>query len=156
MLFCFFFVFFLLISSAFETDVNECEVYGTCPQECKNTKGSYECFCAEGFLSFGDPHGTECAAQGKSSPVTYRRQVLWNDSLPEDIKCTSTSEQETHQFCSCQTTFASVVSISPLRSTQTMWTTLSTSKPWTTYGIPRDKDSVRNLLPIESCSEYVK
>ncbi|KAL7385074.1 hypothetical protein ABVT39_014795 [Epinephelus coioides] len=45
-------------------DVNECEVYGTCPQECKNTKGSYECFCAEGFHSFGEPHGTECAAQG--------------------------------------------------------------------------------------------
>ncbi|KAM7407483.1 hypothetical protein PAMA_003284 [Pampus argenteus] len=45
-------------------DVNECEVYGTCPQECKNTKGSYECFCAEGFVSFGEPHGTECAAQG--------------------------------------------------------------------------------------------
>lgn len=47
------------------TDVNECEVYGTCPQDCKNTKGSYECFCAEGFLSVGEPHGTECAAQGK-------------------------------------------------------------------------------------------
>nr|XP_046260892.1 low-density lipoprotein receptor-related protein 2a isoform X2 [Scatophagus argus] len=45
-------------------DVNECEVYSTCPQECKNTKGSYECFCAEGFLSYGEPHGTECAAQG--------------------------------------------------------------------------------------------
>ncbi|CAB1435033.1 unnamed protein product, partial [Pleuronectes platessa] len=45
-------------------DVNECEVYGTCPQECQNTKGSYECFCAEGFQSFGEPHGTECAAQG--------------------------------------------------------------------------------------------
>ncbi|XP_035811393.2 low-density lipoprotein receptor-related protein 2a isoform X1 [Amphiprion ocellaris] len=45
-------------------DVNECEVYGTCPQDCKNTKGSYECFCADGFLSFGEPHGTECAAQG--------------------------------------------------------------------------------------------
>uniref|UniRef100_A0A3Q4H6C5 Low-density lipoprotein receptor-related protein 2 n=1 Tax=Neolamprologus brichardi TaxID=32507 RepID=A0A3Q4H6C5_NEOBR len=45
-------------------DVNECEVYGTCPQDCKNTKGSYECFCADGFLSYGEPHGTECAAQG--------------------------------------------------------------------------------------------
>lgn len=48
-------------------DVNECEVYGTCPQECKNTKGSYECFCAKGFVSFGEPHGTECAAQGKKN-----------------------------------------------------------------------------------------
>ncbi|CAG5865572.1 unnamed protein product [Menidia menidia] len=45
-------------------DVDECEVHGICPQDCKNTKGSYECFCAEGFLSFGEPHGTECAAQG--------------------------------------------------------------------------------------------
>lgn len=54
-----------IVLSFSTTDVNECEVYGTCPQECKNTKGSYECFCAEGFVSFGEPHGTECAAQGK-------------------------------------------------------------------------------------------
>lgn len=46
--------------------MNECEVYSTCPQECKNTKGSYECFCAEGFLPFGELHGTECAAQGET------------------------------------------------------------------------------------------
>ncbi|MCI4378616.1 hypothetical protein PGIGA_G00218010, partial [Pangasianodon gigas] len=45
-------------------DVNECELYGTCPQLCKNTKGSYECFCAEGFRSVGPQHGTECAAEG--------------------------------------------------------------------------------------------
>lgn len=55
---------------SFITDINECEVYGTCPQECKNTKGSYECFCAEGFDSFGEPRGTECAAQGKGSAFT--------------------------------------------------------------------------------------
>lgn len=54
-------------------DVNECEVYGTCPQECKNTKGSYECFCADGFLSVGEPHGAECAAQGESSTVHTHR-----------------------------------------------------------------------------------
>ncbi|KAI4873047.1 hypothetical protein NFI96_006125 [Prochilodus magdalenae] len=45
-------------------DVNECEVYGTCPQLCRNTKGSYECFCAEGFHSVGLQQGLECAAQG--------------------------------------------------------------------------------------------
>lgn len=72
------FVSFLLIVLLLPTDVNECEVFGTCPQQCKNTKGSYECFCAEGFRSFGEPHGTECAAQGKNSPtgVTYRRKSL--------------------------------------------------------------------------------
>ncbi|XP_014344907.1 low-density lipoprotein receptor-related protein 2a [Latimeria chalumnae] len=45
-------------------DINECEIYGKCPQECKNSKGSYECFCAEGFTSVGDQHATECAANG--------------------------------------------------------------------------------------------
>uniref|UniRef100_UPI003D9CB815 low-density lipoprotein receptor-related protein 2a precursor n=1 Tax=Danio rerio TaxID=7955 RepID=UPI003D9CB815 len=45
-------------------DVDECEIYGTCPQLCKNTKGSYECFCAEGFRSVGEQPGVECAAEG--------------------------------------------------------------------------------------------
>ncbi|KAI1884876.1 hypothetical protein AGOR_G00214380, partial [Albula goreensis] len=45
-------------------DVNECEVYGTCPQSCRNSKGSYECFCSQGFRSVGEQHGVECAAQG--------------------------------------------------------------------------------------------
>ncbi|MED6276189.1 Low-density lipoprotein receptor- protein 2 [Characodon lateralis] len=57
-------------------DVNECEVFGTCPQDCRNTKGSYECFCADGFKSFGEPHGTECAAQG-NPPVLL---------LPDNIR----------------------------------------------------------------------
>uniref|UniRef100_A0A8B9LU25 Low-density lipoprotein receptor-related protein 2 n=1 Tax=Astyanax mexicanus TaxID=7994 RepID=A0A8B9LU25_ASTMX len=45
-------------------DVNECDVYGTCPQLCRNTKGSYECSCAEGFRSVGLQQGMECAAEG--------------------------------------------------------------------------------------------
>ncbi|XP_073701234.1 low-density lipoprotein receptor-related protein 2a [Garra rufa] len=45
-------------------DVNECEIYGMCPQLCKNSKGSYECFCAEGFRSVGEQPGVECAAEG--------------------------------------------------------------------------------------------
>uniref|UniRef100_A0A0S7EG31 LRP2 n=1 Tax=Poeciliopsis prolifica TaxID=188132 RepID=A0A0S7EG31_9TELE len=57
-------------------DVNECEIFGTCPQDCRNSKGSYECFCAEGFVSFGELHGTECAAQG-NPPVLL---------LPDNIR----------------------------------------------------------------------
>lgn len=61
--------------------MNECEVYDTCPQECKNTKGSYECFCADGFLSFGEPRGTECAAQGKSSASIRTGSFVTNVSF---------------------------------------------------------------------------
>ncbi|KAG8559732.1 hypothetical protein GDO81_017431 [Engystomops pustulosus] len=45
-------------------DINECAIYGTCPQDCMNSKGSYECFCAEGFRSVGDQNGKQCAADG--------------------------------------------------------------------------------------------
>ncbi|XP_019378305.1 PREDICTED: low-density lipoprotein receptor-related protein 2 [Gavialis gangeticus] len=45
-------------------DINECELFGTCPQDCKNSKGSYECFCADGFRSVGDQLGKQCAAIG--------------------------------------------------------------------------------------------
>ncbi|XP_035378717.1 low-density lipoprotein receptor-related protein 2a isoform X1 [Electrophorus electricus] len=45
-------------------DVDECEIYGTCPQLCRNTKGSYECLCADGFRSVGLQRGLECAAEG--------------------------------------------------------------------------------------------
>ncbi|XP_027721928.1 low-density lipoprotein receptor-related protein 2 isoform X3 [Vombatus ursinus] len=45
-------------------DVNECEQFGVCPQDCKNSKGSYECMCADGFRSVGDHEGKQCAADG--------------------------------------------------------------------------------------------
>ncbi|XP_051883463.1 low-density lipoprotein receptor-related protein 2a [Pristis pectinata] len=45
-------------------DVNECEIFGTCPHICKNSKGSYECFCAEGFQPVIGEHETQCAATG--------------------------------------------------------------------------------------------
>ncbi|RXM28137.1 Low-density lipoprotein receptor-related protein 2 [Acipenser ruthenus] len=46
------------------SDIDECAIYGTCPQDCQNSKGNYECFCAEGFRSVGEQHGIECAAPG--------------------------------------------------------------------------------------------
>uniref|UniRef100_A0A9L0IKU4 Low-density lipoprotein receptor-related protein 2 n=1 Tax=Equus asinus TaxID=9793 RepID=A0A9L0IKU4_EQUAS len=45
-------------------DINECEQFGVCPQNCHNTKGSYECSCAQGFKSMGDDYGKRCAADG--------------------------------------------------------------------------------------------
>uniref|UniRef100_A0A672JCA6 Low density lipoprotein receptor-related protein 2b n=1 Tax=Salarias fasciatus TaxID=181472 RepID=A0A672JCA6_SALFA len=55
-------------------DINECEVFGTCPQLCKNTKGSYECDCAPGYRKVGD--GTMCEAEG-ATPMLL---------LPENIR----------------------------------------------------------------------
>lgn len=46
-------------------DINECEVYGTCPQACKNTKGSYDCECAPGYRKVGN--GNMCEAEGEST-----------------------------------------------------------------------------------------
>uniref|UniRef100_A0A8C4QIE6 Low-density lipoprotein receptor-related protein 2 n=1 Tax=Eptatretus burgeri TaxID=7764 RepID=A0A8C4QIE6_EPTBU len=45
-------------------DVNECEVYGTCPQLCENFKGSYRCLCSRGFMPLGSGNDIECAAMG--------------------------------------------------------------------------------------------
>lgn len=47
------------------TDIDECEVYGTCPQACKNTKGSYDCECAPGYRKVGD--GNMCEAEGENN-----------------------------------------------------------------------------------------
>lgn len=55
-------------------DINECEVYGTCPQICKNTKGGYECECAPGYRKVGD--GNMCEAEG-ATPMLL---------LPENIR----------------------------------------------------------------------
>ncbi|KYB26208.1 vitellogenin receptor isoform X1 [Tribolium castaneum] len=30
-------------------DINECEIYGICDQKCKNTPGSFECYCEDNY-----------------------------------------------------------------------------------------------------------
>ncbi|MEQ2184542.1 hypothetical protein GOODEAATRI_009042 [Goodea atripinnis] len=55
-------------------DINECKEYGTCPQVCKNTKGSYDCECASGYRKVGD--GKMCEAEG-AAPLLL---------LPENIR----------------------------------------------------------------------
>ncbi|XP_028331825.1 low-density lipoprotein receptor-related protein 2 [Gouania willdenowi] len=55
-------------------DIDECEVYGTCPQGCKNTKGGYDCECAPGYRKVGN--GNMCEAEG-AAPMLL---------LPENIR----------------------------------------------------------------------
>ena len=38
----------------FCTDIDECELYNDCHQECSNTIGSYQCNCKEGFILNND------------------------------------------------------------------------------------------------------
>eukprot|EP00057_Strongylocentrotus_purpuratus_P026506 XP_011680980.1 PREDICTED: low-density lipoprotein receptor-related protein 1 isoform X3 [Strongylocentrotus purpuratus] len=35
-------------------DINECDIYGTCDQICKNIPGSYSCSCAGGYKEFSE------------------------------------------------------------------------------------------------------
>ncbi|MBN3296498.1 LRP2 protein, partial [Amia calva] len=69
-------------------DINECEIYGTCPQDCKNLKGSYECLCAKGYRKAGE--GTECEAEGPP-PLLL---------LPENLKIRrfNLQTEEYHDF----------------------------------------------------------
>ncbi|XP_063285770.1 low-density lipoprotein receptor-related protein 2 [Pelobates fuscus] len=73
-------------------DVNECEIYRMCPQNCMNSKGSYECFCAAGFRSVGDEEGKQCAAEGNPpllllpDNVRIRRYSLSSEQYSEYIE----------------------------------------------------------------------
>lgn len=66
------------------TDINECEVYGTCPQGCKNTKGSYDCECAPGYRKVGD--GKMCEAEGERT--VFFMKLLLKDA-PLSVMATS-------------------------------------------------------------------
>ncbi len=53
-------------------DIDECLEYGTCPQACKNTKGSYDCDCALGYRKVGT--GNQCEAEGRIEIVRNHKQ----------------------------------------------------------------------------------
>ncbi|XP_036394518.1 low-density lipoprotein receptor-related protein 2 [Megalops cyprinoides] len=69
-------------------DINECEIYGSCPQACKNTKGGYECECAPGYRKVGD--GSQCEAKG-AGPLLL---------LPENVRIRrfNLQTEEYHDF----------------------------------------------------------
>ena len=51
------------------SDIDECQVYGTCPQVCKNRKGGYDCECAPGYRRVGD--GSMCEAEGENNVLMF-------------------------------------------------------------------------------------
>ncbi|CAG12634.1 unnamed protein product [Tetraodon nigroviridis] len=60
-------------------DIDECQIYGTCPQFCKNTKGSYDCECAPGYRKVGD--GKMCEAEDVRNPFSvcvFEDHVYWS------------------------------------------------------------------------------
>jgi len=50
-------------------DIDECSLVSSCPQQCTNTKGSYKCSCAQGFVS--EQRGTVCRALGSDPRILF-------------------------------------------------------------------------------------
>lgn len=45
-------------------DIDECQIFGACSQQCMNTRGSYKCQCNQGYVS-DSVDGKECKATGE-------------------------------------------------------------------------------------------
>lgn len=46
------------------SDINECEIPGSCSQTCFNTKGGYKCECLDGYML--EPNNNKrCRAKGE-------------------------------------------------------------------------------------------
>ena len=56
-------------------NINECEEQvGVCSQKCKDTEGSFKCFCAEHYKKWRNTDSkkgrkTQCKAKGKFMPL---------------------------------------------------------------------------------------
>lgn len=65
----------------FFTDIDECEIPGTCSQICTNEKGSFKCECMEGYLRDPKDH-TRCkAVEGHASLLFALRHDIRKISL---------------------------------------------------------------------------
>jgi len=55
-------IFLLFKTSSAEQDINECNIRGTCSQDCETVVGSYKCICKTGYTL--DPDDFRCKANG--------------------------------------------------------------------------------------------
>lgn len=44
-------------------DIDECKIFGSCSQDCVNTRGSYKCECNQGYIKAGVDE-KHCKAKG--------------------------------------------------------------------------------------------
>uniref|UniRef100_A0A8C5KSR3 Low-density lipoprotein receptor-related protein 2 n=1 Tax=Jaculus jaculus TaxID=51337 RepID=A0A8C5KSR3_JACJA len=77
-------------------DIDECEEFGVCPQSCQNSKGSYECFCADGFTSMSAHHGERCAANGNPPLLLLPENVRIRKYNVSSEKFSEYLEEEEH------------------------------------------------------------
>ncbi|MBZ3890926.1 Low-density lipoprotein receptor-related protein 2 [Sciurus carolinensis] len=77
-------------------NINECEQFGVCPQNCQNTKGSYECFCADGFRSMSARYGERCAADGNPPLLLLPENVRIRKYNMSSEKFSEYLEEEEH------------------------------------------------------------
>lgn len=61
------------ILSKFISDVNECEIEGSCSQICINEKGTYKCECEAGYLRDPQDH-TRCKAMEGHASLLFSMQ----------------------------------------------------------------------------------
>ena len=54
-------------NSTYCDDINECDSLSSCAQICTNTKGSYKCSCAPGYIQ----EGRHCRADGETPKLLY-------------------------------------------------------------------------------------
>ena len=57
-------------------DIDECQTFGLCGQQCMNTRGSYKCHCDQGYVSVG-VDGKHCKAKGGFSLV-FQNKTIFN------------------------------------------------------------------------------
>ena len=85
-------------------DFNECDVDGTCSQNCHNTNGSYHCSCVEGYELKADERG--CKALGKNKlelifSMQKNLRDIWSRTHPGGL-CTLYILLQTSSKANCK------------------------------------------------------
>ena len=64
------------VTNVLTSDVNECEKENECVFECKNTEGSYECICEDGY--YLNPDHRTCTGESRTEREREREREREN------------------------------------------------------------------------------